>query len=136
MRERRQEVRVAGQGVRARVRLGHHLVIVDVSSRGALVEGQCRLRPGSRIEVQLESEVRREMVPAHVTRCMVAAIDEEGGVTYRAALSFTAACEWVREATTQAGYRLPAPMLPESPAPDDDGDLIPGSRATNRSAKD
>src|SRR6187455_228617 len=107
MNDRRRERRVPGQGVRARVRPGHRLVVVDVSSRGALVEGQRPLRPGSRVEVQLESETRGSMVAASVTRCLVSAIDPEGGVTYRAALSFTDSCDWVREAATRTGYGVP-----------------------------
>jgi hypothetical protein len=93
-----------GRGVRARVRFGHRLVVVDVSARGALVEGQCPLRPGSRVEVQLESEARGPMVAARVTRCLVSAIDPECGVTYRAALAFADSCDWVREAATRPGY--------------------------------
>ena len=93
-----------GRGVRARVRLGHRLVLLDVSTRGALVEGQCPLRPGSRIEVQLEGEARGSMVAAAVTRCLVSAIDPECGVTYQAALAFAESCDWVREATTREGY--------------------------------
>jgi hypothetical protein len=83
-------------------------VIVDVSAGGALVEGTCPLRPGSRIEVQLETTARRSMVAAHVTRCAVAAIHPESGVTYRAALSFNDACDWVRETATHEGYGLHA----------------------------
>ena len=86
------------------MRLGHRLVVVDVSSRGALVEGQCPLRPGSRVEVQLENEARGSMVAARVMRCLVSAIDPECGVTYRAALAFADTCDWVREAATRAGY--------------------------------
>lgn len=99
---------MAGRGVRARVRLGHRLVILDMSPRGALVEGQHPLRPGSRIEVHLESDARRDMIAARVLRCGVIAIDPESGVTYRAALSFNESCEWVREAATHRGYGLPA----------------------------
>ena len=110
MNDRRRERRVPGQGVRARVRPGHRLVVVDVSSRGALVEGQRPLRPGSRVEVQLESETRGSIVAASVTRCLVSAIDPEGGVTYRAALSFADSCDWVREAATHAGYGVPEPI--------------------------
>ena len=68
MRERREEARRPAPGVRGRVRLGHGLVIVDVSSRGALVEGRSPLRPGSRVEVQLETDARRELIAARVTR--------------------------------------------------------------------
>ena len=81
---------MAGRGVRARVRLGHRLVILDMSPRGALVDA------------------RRDMIAARVLRCGVIAIDPESGVTYRAALSFNESCEWVREAATHRGYGLPA----------------------------
>jgi hypothetical protein len=104
MNDRRREARVPGRGVCARVRLGHRLVVLDVSSRGALVEGQRPLRPGSRIEVQLEGEARGPLVAAHVMRCLVSAIDPECGVTYQAALAFADSCDWVREATTHPGY--------------------------------
>ena len=106
MNDRREEVRVPGRGVRARVRLGHRLVLLDVSSRGALVEGPCPLRPGSRIEVQLEGAARGSMVAARVTRCLVSAIHPECGVTYRAALAFAESCDWVREAATHPGYGM------------------------------
>ena len=104
--ERRREARVAGWGVRARVRPGHHLVVLDVSAGGALVEAACQLRPGSRIEVHLENEDRRDLIAARVTRCAVAAIDPQTGITYRAALCFAESCEWVRERTTPEGYAV------------------------------
>ena len=107
MTDRRQDARVAGGGVCARIRLGHRLEVIDVSSSGALVEGPCPLRPGARIEVQLDTEVRGSMVVASVMRCAVSAIDPVVGVTYRSALAFAEACDWVREATTQAGYQEP-----------------------------
>jgi hypothetical protein len=101
--ERRREARVTPSGVRARVRPGHRLVVVDVSSAGALVEAGCQLRPGSRVDVHLENDARRQMVGADVTRCTVATIDPNAGITYRAALRFTERCEWVRETTTHEG---------------------------------
>jgi hypothetical protein len=105
--ERRREARGAGRGVRARVRPGHHLVVLDLSTGGALVEAACQLRPGSRIELHLEREDRRGLIAAHVTRCAVAAINPESGVTYRAALCFAESCEWVRETGTPEGYPVP-----------------------------
>ena len=129
MRERREEARRPAPGVRGRVRLGHGLVIVDVSSRGALVEGRSPLRPGSRVEVQLETDARRELIAARVTRCGVVAIDPEAGVTYRAALAFTESCEWVREHATHGGYALPTTsQRPES----SDGDGLPVTATTEQ----
>ncbi|HYT66163.1 MAG TPA: PilZ domain-containing protein [Vicinamibacterales bacterium] len=138
--ERRREGRVAGRGVRARVRLGHRLVIVDVSARGALVEAQCPLRPGSRIEVQLEGKMRGGMVAARVTRCAVAAIHPESGITYRAALAFSESCDWVREAMTQSGYALPDGTTADASHGEAGGDDIPemairGAQEKGRSTK-
>lgn len=101
--ERRRESRLTVPGVRARIQPGYKLVVLDVSSLGALVEGACQLRPGSRINVQLENDRRRQMVPARVLRCTVATIDPKAGITYRAALAFSDRCEWVREITTREG---------------------------------
>ena len=92
--------------MRARARPGHRLVVIDVSCRGALVEAMRPLRPGSHLEVQLESNVRCTMLRARVLRCAVAALDASG-VTYRAALAFSESCDWLREATTPAGNALP-----------------------------
>jgi PilZ domain len=92
--------------MRARARPGHRLVVIDVSSRGLLVEAGRPLRPGSHLDVQLETEARSTMLRARVVRCAVAALDASG-VTYRAALAFSESCDWLREATTHAGNALP-----------------------------
>jgi PilZ domain-containing protein len=81
-------------------------VVIDVSARGALVEATRPLRPGSHLDVQLESNVRSTLLRARVVRCTVAALDASG-VTYRAALAFSESCDWVREAATPAGNPLP-----------------------------
>ena len=101
--ERRREARVIAYGIRGRVRPGHVLEIVDVSAEGALVEAGYQLRPGSRIDVHLETDHERRLVRASVTRCTVATIDSRSGITYRAALCFTERCEWVRETATHEG---------------------------------
>src|SRR6185503_10023735 len=90
------------------LRPGYRLVVIDVSARGALVEAGRPLRPGSYVDVQLETGACRGTVAARVVRCAVAAIDSESGVTYRAALSFCDTCDWVREALTPAGNAVPA----------------------------
>jgi hypothetical protein len=114
----------------ARIRAGHRLVIVDLSVRGALVEGLRPLCPGARVEVHLESDAQRAMVGARVLRCAVAAIDAESGVTYRAALVFSELCEWIREAGTPAVHDLPAPAAGSSSVEDAAGDLIPAFAGT------
>src|SRR5204863_3890289 len=94
-RDRRQDDRAPARGVSARVRRGYQLEVIDMSARGALVEGRLPLRPGSYVDVHLESPARRETMAARVVRCAVSAIDAEAGITYRAALAFTTSCDWV-----------------------------------------
>jgi hypothetical protein len=106
--ERRREKRIRTPAVRARVRPGHLLVVVNVTSDGALVQAGRPLRPGSPIEVQFETDARRGRVAARILRCAVAAIDSATGVTYRAALSFDERCEWLCEPPTRGGYRVHA----------------------------
>jgi len=72
----------------ARVRHRSDVTLVDLSSGGALVEGACRLRPGSRVELRIGVEAERVTVPARVHRCFVSTIDRHSGVRYRAALTF------------------------------------------------
>jgi hypothetical protein len=124
-RERRREHRTTGGWLCARVRAGHHLVVIDLSPRGALVEGRRPLRPGARVEVHLECDAQRAMVAARVLRCSVVAIDAESGVTYRAALAFNELCEWIRDAATHAGHDLPAAPSALSSVSGGPGDLLP-----------
>ena len=92
--------------MRARLRPGYRLSIIDLSGAGALVEAARPLRPGSHVDVQFECDERHGQVSARVVRCAVASIDGEA-ITYRAALSFIETCDWVREVLTPAGYGMP-----------------------------
>jgi hypothetical protein len=115
----------------ARIRAGHRLVIIDLSVRGALVEGLRPLCPGVRVEVHLECDAQRAMVGARVLRCAVAAIDAESGVTYRAALAFSELCEWIREAATPSGYDLHVLAAESRPVAEPAGDPIPAFAITS-----
>ena len=126
--DRRREERVAAVGLRARLRPGYRLVIVDLSRAGALVEAGRPLRPGSQVELHLETGARGGLVAARVVRCAVAAIDAESGVTYRAALCFSESCDWVREALTPAGYGIPDAVTPMTPSDFRDGERLPRTR--------
>ena len=101
--ERRREPRSSGAfvpSIAARIRGGHEIIIIDVSASGALIEGPRPLRPGARVDVHLAIERRRVVLPARVVRCLVAAIDADRGITYRAALSFERPFEWSCEEDT------------------------------------
>jgi PilZ domain len=126
--ERRRDERVSGKGLRARVRPGYRLLIIDLSCSGALVEAGRPLRPGSYVDLHLESEARAAMVAARVVRCAVAAIDSEIGVTYRAALCFRESCDWVREALPPGGHGIPAEPADEGAGSTAGGDRIHGGR--------
>lgn len=110
MKERRRERRAPAReipDVEARVRPGHAVSLVDLSPSGALIEARRPLRPGTRVHVQLDSEGERTAVSARVVRCLVAAIDAERGITYRAALAFEDRCGLVSEEATHHEYALP-----------------------------
>jgi PilZ domain-containing protein len=126
--DRRREQRVRGTGLRARVRPGNLLIVVDLSACGALVEAGRPLRPGSYVDMQLETDARRETVAARVVRCAVAAIDWETGITYRAALAFTETCDWVREVLTQAVHGVPSHLPGGSTPAAGDGDGLLATR--------
>jgi hypothetical protein len=134
--DRRREERMAAQGASALVRPGQRLVVVDVSANGALVEGGRPLRPGSDIEVQLESDARSGMVAARVTRCSVAALHGEGGITYRAALAFSEACDWVREILTPKGYPVPGGHSGNAVAGAESGDRLPADARMVRNERE
>ena len=70
---------------RVKLRLGHEVSVVNVSSHGILIEGAARLRPGSRVELQMETP--SSYLHALIARCEVSLLDETG-VTYRAGLTF------------------------------------------------
>jgi hypothetical protein len=127
-RDRRREERVRDSGMRARVRPGYRLIIIDLSACGALVEAGRPLRPGSHVDVHLETDVRRGTVAARVVRCAVAAIDSESGVTYRAALSFNDTCDWVREVLTPTGYAVPGRATTAATPAAGGGDRLPVAR--------
>jgi hypothetical protein len=95
-----------GSGMLARARPGHRLVVIDISSRGALVEAPRPLRPGASLEVHLVTATASAIVHARVVRCAVAAL-EASGVTYRAGLAFSDRCDLLREVPTLRGNRVP-----------------------------
>jgi hypothetical protein len=71
----------------ARLRPGQDVSVLDLSTRGALVEGVVRLMPGASIELHLIGLDRRQTLRGRVVRCHVSALDPSG-VRYRAALEF------------------------------------------------
>lgn len=77
--ERRCERRLAGGGPRfgagAVLRPGQSVVLINISSGGALVESEARLRPGARTELQLCGGGTRASVKGRLERCQVVRLD-------------------------------------------------------------
>jgi c-di-GMP-binding flagellar brake protein YcgR len=108
--ERRQYVRVAPATlpeVRATVRPGYIVTLVDVSAGGALLQGARPLRPGARVQLQVPAGACTVALFALVLRSVVWALSSDAGVTYRGALQFEMRSDWLREAVTRAGYAVP-----------------------------
>jgi hypothetical protein len=80
--------------VRARIRGGHDVSVIDVSSGGTLIESSHRLMPGSMVELHLRREGgEAEMVRGRVLRCSVAGLSASG-VRYRGAVTFDRDLPW------------------------------------------
>lgn len=77
----------------ARVRPGHVVVVIDISSVGALLETGRRLLPGTVIELQIQRHVARLSLRARVVRCAVAAIGASG-ICYHAGVRFECPLSW------------------------------------------
>ena len=87
--ERRRERRRPGGGPRWQVdavlRPGQPVTLLNISSHGALVESESRLRPGAKTELQLAAPGSRASVRGRLERCYVAALTP---LRYRGVLIF------------------------------------------------
>jgi PilZ domain len=91
--------------MRATLRPGFNVRVVNLSGGGALLQGARAFRPGSRVHLQLVTSTRTLVLAAHVLRCAVWALDDLDGVTYRGALRFEQRCEsiWDPDPPSRAG---------------------------------
>jgi len=111
--DRRADTRVALSAaiMRATLRPGCSVRIVDLSPGGALVQGERPLRPGARVHMHVVTSARTFTLTARVLRCAVWTLHPRDGVTYRGALQFEDRCELFGEADTPHGTKVPgAPM--------------------------
>jgi hypothetical protein len=87
--DRRREHRLAGTGgrwqVRAVLRPGLQVTIINITSRAALVECEARLRPGAVTELQLSGTTSRACMRGRLDRCYVTALDP---LRYRGVVMF------------------------------------------------
>jgi hypothetical protein len=118
VRERRGAPRTAFRGgllpPAARIRPGHDVIVVDLSATGMLVEGWCRLRPASLVEVHLRFTEARFTVEGEIVRCFVSAIEAGTGVRYRAAVIFALALSLPLPRDLLTGYEMPTESGPKT----------------------
>lgn len=73
--------------VRARVRPGHDVAVIDASTGGLLIETDRRLLPGAAIDLQLATTTGTVAVRGCVLRCAVSRL-RAAAVLYRGAIGF------------------------------------------------
>ena len=93
--------------VRAVLRPGHLVAVVNLSAGGALLCGTRPLRPGSRVFLQLTIAGQTGGRTSQVVRCAVASIEGAGGVQYRSAIRFDERWDSLWERCTLDGYLVP-----------------------------
>ncbi len=107
--------------VRAKLRTGSQLVVVDASSWGVMTETTERLLPGRHLDVHVVTPGGRVLVRGRVARAYVYMLRADA-IAYRAALAFDQPID-----TRACGYPMPpvfasAPAPPGMPYPDQTGD--------------
>jgi PilZ domain-containing protein len=101
--------------VLARVRAGHDVTVIDVSSGGTLVESRHRMLPGAMVELHLETTERRTSIRGRVLRCAVSRL-RSSSVCYRGAIGFDRYLPWFAD-DEPAGYAVPtSDRRPGAPA--------------------
>jgi hypothetical protein len=104
--DRRRDARFGRESVpevRATLRPGCLVSLVDLSAGGALVEAPRPLRPGARVHLQMVAGQRTLSLAAHILRCFVWALDPNDGVRYRGALRFDQPCDLVGSQGSSSG---------------------------------
>lgn len=81
--------------VAARVRPGYIVSLVDISTRGAQLDTDRRLLPGSAVDLLLALQVGGLVVRGRVLRCSVTQVGA-GEVRYRGAVAFDRRIWWSR----------------------------------------
>lgn len=114
-RERREDARFLPPpriDIRATLRPGCIVVLLDVSAGGALVQAARPLRPGARVHLLVATPARQFTTVGSVLRCMVWSLVGDDGVIYRAAIRFDQRVEWNWADATRRVQALPEQSRP------------------------
>jgi hypothetical protein len=87
---------------RARVKPGHDVEVIDISSGGALVEGVRRLLPGTVVELFLVAGDLCASIRGRVLRCAIVGL-KPTSVLYRGAIGFDSELRWFPARSCAAG---------------------------------
>ena len=79
--------------LRATLRPGNAVALVNLGAGGALVQSTRPLRPGARIHVHIAGGTHVVRASGHVLRCAVASLSSADGVQYLGALTFDGPCD-------------------------------------------
>ena len=79
--------------LKATLRPGNAVVLVNLATGGALVHSMRPLRPGGRLHVQIAGGTHVVRIAAHVLRCGVAGLSATNGAVYAGALKFDRECD-------------------------------------------
>ncbi len=95
-RARRVPLNALPNGLIGRIRPGHPVRVLDMSSCGVLIETGRRLVPGMFVELHLEVPERRQTIRAQIVRCYVGVVLPEA-LVFRGALDFERPLPWMYE---------------------------------------
>jgi hypothetical protein len=107
MPRRRAEAR---DGLRARMRPGGDVGIVDLSAGGVLVDTERPLFPGAAVQLQIEGSGRVLAIRGRVLRCAIVQL-RPSSICYRGAIRFDHHLPWFIE-KAHCEYQVPAADLP------------------------
>ena len=93
-RARRVPLNALPNGLIGRIRPGHPVRVLDMSSCGVLIETGRRLVPGMFVELHLEVPERRQTIRAQIVRCYVGVVLPEA-LVFRGALDFERPLPWM-----------------------------------------
>lgn len=98
---------------RVRIRAGRELRVIDISSAGALVEGDTRLLPGTHTDIHIVTPDGRVLVRSRIVRAYVSHISRDR-LLYHGALAFE------QPIHIGAGYGLPTHAACDNGVPGND----------------